>query len=101
MRFLRAARKRRSYSVGNCRREATFTHALHAPAAQWSAFTTLDSRPPASGGDFMGVEHRPEVFSGSGAQKPAHAVGSENNKRILGNLSSIPNDFILSTLLQK
>lgn len=31
------------------------------PAAQRSVFTRLDSRPPASGWDFMGVEHRPEV----------------------------------------
>lgn len=58
------------------------------PAAQWSALTTLDSRPPASGWDFLGVELASRAFfSGSGAEKPALTVGPENNERIPGNFS--------------
>lgn len=37
-RFLRVDSKRRSNSVGNCRREATFTHALHAPCSPLECF---------------------------------------------------------------
>lgn len=37
-RFLRVDSKRRSNSVGNCRREATFTHALHAPSSPVECF---------------------------------------------------------------
>lgn len=37
-RFLRVDSKRRSNSVGNCIREATFTHALHAPCSPVECF---------------------------------------------------------------